>query len=121
MPFDPPPCRQKSVTIVTPFPASPTGFRPPRVTVLPPTLVPMEPGEGGGPGRVHIEVVVHLPSPPARRRSSALWWWLLALMFIAVAAHAQPAEWRSYEFGNCTTGSTCIVRATCLAPTPSRL
>jgi hypothetical protein len=80
----------------------------PKVTVLPPSLVPTEPGEDGDPRRqVHIEVVVHVPAPPRRRRSS-LWWWLAALLLIALAAHAQPHgpglpfEWTATPFGDGT-------------------
>jgi hypothetical protein len=86
-------------------------FDPARVTVLPPSLrEPQQPpvvperGDGGGPRRVHIEIIVHLPAPPRRRRP-ALWWWLVALLLIALAAHARPVqEWPCYPFGN---GENC--------------
>jgi hypothetical protein len=61
------------------MPFDATGLRRPKVTVLQPSLVPTESGEGGGPPRVHIEIVVHQPPPP-RRRGSALWWWLIDLV-----------------------------------------
>jgi hypothetical protein len=68
-----------------------------RVTVLPPT----PPERGGSPRRpVHIVVEVRLPAPPRHRPRAALWWWAVALAMIALAAHAQPVEWRSYPFGS---------------------
>jgi hypothetical protein len=76
-----------------------TGLRQPKVTVQPPSLVRTERGSGGDPRRVHIEIVVHLPAPPQRRRGGILWW-LLAFLLIALAAHAQPHEWRAYPFGS---------------------
>jgi hypothetical protein len=55
---------------------------------------------GGGPRRVHIVIEVRLPAPPRHRSRIALWWWFVALMVVALAAHAQPTEWRSYPFGS---------------------
>jgi hypothetical protein len=45
---------------------------------------------------------LHVPGSPARRRGCALGWSLFALMRLALAAHAQPTEWRSYPFGSRT-------------------
>jgi hypothetical protein len=78
------------------MPFDPAGFRHvtgsngPKVTVLLPSLVPTEPGGGGDPRRVHIEMVVHVPPPPRRWRSS-LWWWLAALLVLrARLRHNHP-------------------------------
>jgi hypothetical protein len=95
------------------MPFDPVGFRQPKVTVLPPTLralghdvrlPPVVPERRGGepPRRVHIVIEVRLPAPPRHRPRTAFWWWAVALTMIALAAHAQPTEWRSYPFGSGT-------------------
>jgi hypothetical protein len=38
-------------------------------------------------------------------RGGILWWWPVTLMVLALAAHAQPTEWRSYPFGSATNYS----------------
>ena len=95
------------------MPFDATGFRPPKVTVLPPTLrepshdarlPPVVPERRGGepPRRVHIIIEIEdRRRPPVRRRGGILWW-IVAFGLIALAAHAQPVEWHSYPFGSGT-------------------
>jgi hypothetical protein len=95
------------------MPFDATGFRKPTVTVLPPALrepghdvrlPPVVPERRGGepPRRVHIVIEVRLRPAPRHRPRSALLWWAVAFAVIALAAHAQPTEWRSYPFGSGT-------------------
>jgi hypothetical protein len=49
---------------------------------------------------VHVVIEVRLPAPPRHRARTALWWWFVALIVVALAAHAQPTEWRSHPFGS---------------------
>jgi len=80
------------------MPFDSTGFRKPTVTVLPPSLAPTEPGREPPQRPLHITIEVRLPAPP-RRATGAFWWWFVAPMVIALAAHAQPAQWRCSPTG----------------------
>jgi hypothetical protein len=92
------------------MPLDATNFRKPIVTAVPDRrqsepvhiipVPPVPPERGGGdPRRLHIVVEVRLP-PPRRRPTTALWWWAVALTMVALAAHAQPATWESYDLGS---------------------
>jgi hypothetical protein len=77
------------------MPFDPTGLRPPKVTVLPPSLAPWKAAGNRHGARCTSRGVVHLPAPP-RRTAAEFWWWLIAFALIARAADPQPtpAEWR---------------------------
>jgi hypothetical protein len=96
------------------MPFDATGFRQPRVTVLPPTP-PDPPERGGGEPRqrIHLMIEIVQRQPPQRAtgggyRFGTLTLWLLIIGLLAAlagcgtAAQAQPQSWSSYKLGGTT-------------------
>jgi hypothetical protein len=99
------------------MPFDTTKLRQPTVTVLPPA----PPERGGGPQRVHIEIVITDQRAPPRRgyRFGTLTLWLLvlalALALFGCTAHAQPSQWSpspTYEHlqGRIRSRRSCAIR-----------